>query len=101
MENTLTELNTYRGYPHYLTRATDIITMQSNRPVNVGDGFTFNQHRQGVDLSEMPVYRVVEVLEERPAKGDHSLSKTPVIYYALKVELSIENNKNVPLLVSN
>ena len=96
--NTLTELKTNKGYPHYLTQNGNHLTMSHNKKVNIDDGFTFNQHYNNVDRRQTPVFRVVEILEERPAKGNHADKNA--MFYSLRCEIKTEDTSELELLVS-
>lgn len=71
----ITELITRQGFPHWLQKTKDTIDLVHDKPVNVGDGFTFYQNLETIDKSQMPVYRVTEILETRPSKGDHQFNQ--------------------------
>lgn len=96
--NTLTELKTFKGYPHYLTQKGEFITMSHIKKVNIGDGFTFGQHYQNTDKKNAPVFRVVEILEERKAKGSHSDQNA--MFYSLRCEVKTEDISELELLAS-
>jgi len=96
--NTITELKTFKGYPHYLTQKGEFLTLSHNKKVNIGDGFTFGQHYQNVDKKQSPVFRVVEILEERSAKGKHS--DPNATFYSLRCEIRTEDISELELLVS-
>lgn len=96
--NTITELKTFKGYPHYLTLKGNEITLVSQKKVELGDGFTFGQHYNNVDKKCSPVYRVAEILEERQAKPHHAPG---CIFYHLKCNVAAEDITEVELLISN
>lgn len=101
MQATITELMTRRGYPHYLKRRIGSIDLVSYESVNIGDGFTFNQHLDTVDKSQAQVFRVTEIVEKREAKGNHQLvDLVKPNYYKLIVEARTENIKNLNHLIS-
>lgn len=66
----ITELMTPAGYPHLQIAKNGRLQIVHNRPVNVGDGFTINQHLKSVDRSKTIVMVVDEVEEVREAKGN-------------------------------
>lgn len=85
----ITELLTMRGYPMFLNEIkNDVLNVVSDREVNIGDGFVFGSHLLNYDRKMAIINRVTEVIETRPAKGNHDRE---AFYYKLKVNKCIED----------
>lgn len=92
----ITELRTFKGFPNFLTFKNNELTLVNPKPYVVGDGFTFGQ-TTGVDRKSTIVNRVIEILEERPAKG----VVPNLIFQKFKTEVSIEDTSCETTLQSN